>query len=267
MRTVIVRARAALGTLSPWRVRPILSEGASDSIGLDHFPEVLMRTQRGHVVLIALALSLGAQLGCGGGRSPISPSTVDGRISDLQAARDIIQYNQSAQSGGSFRDRTVISRWELPVPVVVDSSIAAENVRQALEYWATRAGITFNVVNIEPPRSFFRAGTDGLGTVAIGRALVDATFPNNRIRSTLTVIHPDYASCEFASTETCAQLYLHEVGHALGFLDHLVGVGLMAASGPGRREATAREVNMMRELYRLPHGARVQSDGTWQVVK
>ena len=48
---------------------------------------------------------------------------------------------------------------------------------------------------------------------------------------------------------------------------NLAGAGLMAASGPARREATPAEVNMMRELYRLPHGARVQSDGTWQVVK
>jgi len=193
---------------------------------------------------------------------------MDGRISDLQAALDIIEYNQSAQSGASTRDRTVISRWELPVSVFVDSSIAADNVRQALEYWAASTGISFNLAAAaDSPRLFVRAGVDGLGDVAIGRSVVDGTFSNNRIRSTLTVIHPDYATCEFASNDTCAYLYLHEIGHALGFLDHLAGSGLMAASGPARRAATPRELNMMRELYHLPHGARVSPDGTWRLVK
>ena len=217
--------------------------------------------------VVATALSLGAVAACGGG-SPTAPTSPQGRISDLQAARDIIEYNQSAASGGSFRDRTVISRWESPIQVFVDASIAQDSVREALSYWAGVCDIAFTIIGADAqPRLFVRAGTDGLGSVAIGRSLVDGTFPNNRIRSTLTVIHPDFAGCSFAANDTCAYLFLHEIGHTLGFLDHLNGAGLMAASGPARRQATPREVNMMRELYRLPHGARVQSDGTWQVVK
>jgi hypothetical protein len=31
--------------------------------------------------------------------------------------------------------------------------------------------------------------------------------------------------------------------------------------------ASQREVNMLVQLYRLPHGARIESDGSWKVVQ
>lgn len=222
----------------------------------------------GAAVWIAVILWSLAQLGCGASHSPTAPTRLQGHISDLQAARDIVDYNQTAQAGASFRDRTLISRWESSVSVFVDSSIAVETVRKALEYWRSACDIPFEIIaENREPRLFVRSGVDGLGVLSIGRSIVDRTFEDNRLRSTLTVIHPDFATCDFDSNDTCAYLYLHEMGHALGFLDHLTSPGLMAASGPARRTATIREINMLRELYRLPHGARVALDGSWQVAK
>ena len=31
--------------------------------------------------------------------------------------------------------------------------------------------------------------------------------------------------------------------------------------------ASQREINMLVQLYRVPHGARIDSDGTWRVVQ
>jgi hypothetical protein len=31
-------------------------------------------------------------------------------------------------------------------------------------------------------------------------------------------------------------------------------------------EASVREINMLVQLYRLPHGARIAPDGTWKVL-
>jgi hypothetical protein len=38
-------------------------------------------------------------------------------------------------------------------------------------------------------------------------------------------------------------------------------------SPPVGIEASPREINMLVQLYRLPHGTRIEPDGTWKVVK
>ncbi len=58
------------------------------------------------------------------------------------------------------------------------------------------------------------------------------------------------------------EVYQHELGHALGALDHIPG-GIMAANGP--LVVHDREVRFFVELYRLPHGAHVDPDGSWTV--
>ena len=42
----------------------------------------------------------------------------------------------------------------------------------------------------------------------------------------------------------------------------MIRLGLMG--GPG--ELDAREKTMLAVLHSLPHGSRVQSDGTWQII-
>ena len=193
---------------------------------------------------------------------PRADSNPTGRIENLETVADLITYHQNAVSGSSARKAGIIARWELPIPVYVDPSASAKNVEQALAYWQSVTGLSSVVLtsNTEP-RILVRAGTDGLGTAA-GRGLVDGTYPNNRARSGLVVIKTDLAPCDFSQTG-CAVVYEHELGHAIGLFDHVAGGGIMS----GGSRASSREINMLVELYRLPHGAHIEPDGTWRVVQ
>ena len=59
-------------------------------------------------------------------------------------------------------------------------------------------------------------------------------------------------------------LFRHELGHVFGIFGHPPG-GLMSAPMVGTT-ASQREINMLVQLYRLPHGTRIETDGTWRVV-
>jgi hypothetical protein len=133
----------------------------------------------------------------------------------------------------------------------------------ALDYWQSAVGISYVLVDgPEEPRLFIRPGTDGLASQGGGRGLIDGTYPfDNRARTGLVVIEPGGGNYCRGSALTCAYLYRHEIGHALGFLDHSTG-GLMLSTPAS---LTDRERNMVLALYSLPHGARVQPDGTWAV--
>jgi hypothetical protein len=125
-------------------------------------------------------------------------------------------------------------------------------VTDALDYWAGVLGVTLTTTDTNvQPRILFREGTDGLGTAA-GRALIDGADPANWATSGLVVVRPGVAS---------RRLYRHEMGHALGFLEHS-DAGLMAAGG-GPEVLSDRERRMMVALYSLPAGTRVEPGGVW----
>lgn len=193
---------------------------------------------------------------------PLPGSNVTGRIENLETVADLITYHQNAVGGSSFRRAGIIARWELPIPVYVDPSASAGNVERALAYWQSLTGLSYVILGSSAePRILVRAGTDGLGSAG-GRGLVDGTYPNNRARSGLVVIRTDLAQCDFLQTN-CAVLYEHELGHTIGLFDHVAGGGIMS----GGSRASSREINILVELYRLPHGARIEPDGTWRVVQ
>lgn len=192
---------------------------------------------------------------------PTAEGNTAGRVDDPTTVADLLTYHQNALSGASARRPGIIARWELPIPVYVDSSASTRNVESALAYWRAVTGLSSVIVGANAePRILVRAGTDGLGST-LGRGLVDATFPDNRARSGLVVIRTDVAQCDIAQT-SCAVLYQHEIGHAIGLFDHVAGGGLMS----GGTRASLREINMLVELYRLPHRTRIEADGTWRVV-
>jgi hypothetical protein len=195
--------------------------------------------------------------------SPPRPgSDVTGRIANPETVADLIMYHQDAVGGASFRRTGLISRWELPIPVYVDPSASARNVELALAYWQSVTGLPFVILGSSAePRIVVRAGTDGLDSAG-GRGLVDGTYPNNRARSGLVVIRPELASCDFSQT-SCAYLYEHELGHAIGLFGHVAGGGIMS----GGQRASLREINMLVQLYRLPHGARIEPDGVWRITQ
>ena len=213
--------------------------------------------------------------GKGGASSTTGPSTgssgdLSGRITDLQAARDIITHNQTSIGGSSFRSLDCITRWDLPIAIYVDSSINKDNVDEAMRYWQSAAGLNYFITGTnQEPRILIRQGTDGVGTGPggyRGRGLIDGTYSNNRARSGLVVLGPEAADCNL-SDRNCVYIFRHEIGHALAFLGHDDSGGLMASNGAGNINLSQREINMMRELSKLPHGARVEPNGTWRVVK
>jgi hypothetical protein len=185
----------------------------------------------------------------------LPPDRIAGAI-----APDIIQYNQDAQGGASFRQLGVITRWELPIPVFVDGGVSRQAVIDALEHWRAHTGITYLITteNTEP-RLLVRTGTDGLGSAA-ARGLVDGTYDDNSARSGLVVLRPELAECP----GDCRYLFRHELGHAIGFFGHLVE--RPSVMGGGSDDLIPREARMIRTLYSLPHGARVEPDGSFRVV-
>lgn len=237
-------------------------------------------------VAVAAVSRTGLVTGVGGGRTMITANvegesgaaqvtvipegctpTICGQIEDLQAARDIIDYNMNAVGGSSYRTLGIITRWEIPVPVFLASNmpeIDRQRSVDALSYWEMETGIAFEVIAEDQlPRLLIRSGTDGLGPQGGGRGLIDGTYSNNRAQSGLVVIEPgggDYCDGDSAS---CEYLFRQEVGHALGYLGHTDAPGVMSA---GSNVVSDRERNMMVTLYALPHGAAVNEYGSWRVV-
>jgi hypothetical protein len=135
----------------------------------------------------------------------------------------------------------------------------------ALEYWQSAAGITFQVESAnELPRLLIRSGSDIANDG--GRGGIDGTYPeNNRARSGIVVFATDGGPYCRTSAMVCRFLYRHEIGHAIAFLDHS-SAGLMEGSRITTDTLSEREHAMIAALYSLPHGARVEPDGTWHVV-
>jgi hypothetical protein len=193
---------------------------------------------------------------------PVPNSNVAGRIDNLQTVADLIAYHQDAVAWSAFRILGTIARWELPVRVYVEPSVSTGNVERALTYWQSVAGVPYVLSPTDTePRILVSAGTVGLFAGADGRGGIDATYGNNRARSGVIEIRPDLAACDF-SQPSCAVLYERVVGGALGLFGQVPGGITFGAS-----RASLREINMLVELYRLPHGVHIAPDGTWSVVR
>jgi len=235
-------------------------------------------------LIFAIATVAAAAAACGGkspSPGPMAPTpptaglpvptptgALSGRIDNLDTAADLITYNQAANVGLSIpvegaiqRSSGILTRWELPIPVFVDPSIVGNCVAEALSYWQSVTGLPFVFVSADAePRDTVRAaGPDELN-IAIGSGLVYRTYPNNRARLAVVKILTSYANCTPPSA-----LFRHELGHTLGIFGHPPG-GVMGAPMVGTT-ATQRDINLLVQLYTLPHGARIDADGTWRVVQ
>jgi hypothetical protein len=199
---------------------------------------------------------------------PLPTGDTSGRIESLDTAADLIAYNQAANVGLSIpvegviqRMQGIITRWELPIPVYADPSVSDACVAEAMTYWQSVTGLTFAAVvsDAEPRITVRAAGSDELN-IAIGSGLVYRTYPNNRARLAVVKILTSNAACTPPSV-----LFRHELGHTIGIFGHPPG-GLMSAPISGTT-ASQREINMLVQLYRLPHGARIDADGSWRVAQ
>jgi uncharacterized protein (TIGR02246 family) len=196
------------------------------------------------------------------GVDPFSTATVTGRMPSASIAADVMAYNQDARGWSAFRTPGVITRWELPVRIYVEPAVNADNVQRAMAEWQLLAGISYSFIRADAaPRILVRAGSDGLSGTAVARGGIDGTEVNNRAKSGLVVISPDLARCDMADAK-CAALFGRVMASALGVLDRVPG-GITS----GAPEPSPREINLIRALYQLPHGAMVKPDGSWAVVK
>jgi hypothetical protein len=204
----------------------------------------------------------------GGPPVPVPTGDVSGRIENPDTTADLIAYNQSANIGLSIpvegpitRASGLTTRWELPFPVYVDPSIKGNCAQEALTYWQSVTGLPFTFVaaDADPRNTVRAAGSDELN-IAAGLGLVYRTYPNNRARLGVVKILTIDATCTAPSV-----LFRHELGHTLGIFGHPPG-GLMSSPMVGST-ASQREINMLVQLYRLPHGTRIDPDGGWKVVQ
>src|SRR5262245_13930780 len=200
--------------------------------------------------------------------TPLATGDWSGRIDDPDTVSDLLTYNQGGSVGFSIpvegaiqRSKGIITRWELPIPVYVHPSADVDCVEDAIAYWQSVTGLPFVLLGANAdPRLTVRAAGSGELHVAAGLGLVYRTFPTNRARLAVVKILERKAHCSSQSV-----LYRHELGHAIGIFGHPPG-GLMSAPMVGTT-ASQREINMLVQLYRLPHGARIAADGTWSVVQ
>jgi hypothetical protein len=193
---------------------------------------------------------------------------MSGQIDDVETVGDLLAYNQAATVGFSIpvegavqRSKGIITRWELPIPVHVEPSINVHCVEDALAYWQSVTGLSFVLVgaDVEPRLTVRAAGPSELH-VAAGLGLVYRTYPTNRAQLAVVKILARNANCSSPSV-----LFRHEVGHAIGIFGHPPG-GLMSAPMVGTT-ASQRDINMLVQLYQLPHGAHIEHDGSWKVVQ
>lgn len=183
-----------------------------------------------------------------------------GVISDLEVAQDIIGQNQDSGSAPFWKKNGFTARWQLPLPVYLSPDINRDYAIRALEYLRANAGISYVLVpQNADPRVVIRSGTDGLGPQSGARGMIEAGFSNNRARRGLIVIRPDNVPCVEAPGVDCVNIYRHELFHVLGIFGHISYAFGTSSNYP------ARELALLRTLYALPVGAKVQPDGAWQV--
>jgi hypothetical protein len=199
---------------------------------------------------------------------PMPTGDTSGRIESLDTAADLVTYNQAANVGLSIpvegviqRTQGIITRWELPIPVYADPSVSGACVAEAMTYWQSVTGLKFAAVasDAEPRITVRAAGSDELN-IAVGSGLVYRTYPNNRARLAVVKILTSNATCTPPSA-----LFRHELGHTIGIFGHPPG-GLMSVP-MAATTASQREINMLVQLYRLPHGTRIEADGSWRVAQ
>ena len=146
---------------------------------------------------------------------------------------------------------------ELPIAVYVKPPARGDLVVDALDQWKAFTGITYTLVtdpNQEPLLRVIEEEFEG----ASGQFGVDAFYPNRRIRLATVVVRPGRVN---------KKLFRHELGHALGFFRHPDFSGVMGVCSTCRDEVTPREGAMLANLYAIAHGARLETDGSWRVIR
>ena len=183
------------------------------------------------LLLPGLALILAA---CGGG---------GGKSSGPSEAPDL---RFLAQHNARFNDG-VTTRWPvLPIRVFPNNIAQSDEVTE----WTQVTGglVTFTFVGSRSQADIsFRFGT---GDDICGVTTVEFEADGRIASADVRVVKAVFRGPQ------CVRTITHEVGHALGFLDHSSDGGLMDPDG-GSGEITAPVSKFFRDLYSMPPGTSV----------
>jgi len=191
-----------------------------------------MTTGRGRRVLF-LGLSL-LLVACGGGKSSGS--------SDQPDLAYLFEHNARFNDG-------VTTRWPvLPIRVFANNIAEPGEVTE----WTSVTGglVTFTFVGSSAEADIsFRFGT---GDDICGIATVEFEADGRITLADVRVVQDVFRGPQ------CVRTVTHEVGHAIGFLDHTADGGLMDDDG-GNGEITSPVIKLFVDLYRLAPGTLVGS--------
>jgi hypothetical protein len=211
----------------------------------------------GQAVVSASAESLVSTIGV---RVTAVHELLAGRI-DPEVAADIIAQNQDTGIGGN-KHRGIITRFELPIRVYVDSAFVrvfgADCAQRGAAPWQSSTNLPLLFVNDKvEPRVQVITLTTGDNRA---RTFIDSVNLDNSLRVVSLIIPTPWGFCD-------EDTVIHEFGHVLGIKGHPEWGGVMAyVYGPtGVRRPSARELRLVTELHKLPLGAHLESDGTWTV--
>jgi hypothetical protein len=187
------------------------------------------------ILFLALLLLL-LTLSCGGGSS-------SGGGGSQGSGWPNGDYNYLNQHNAS-NNAEIIVRWETPILVNTNGISGMEN---SFRQW----GLPFSFVNYNPSEGIIvNIGDPGSGNCGVTN--FQWYRSNGRMFSAVITISSNLSSMRCGDTKT------HEIGHAIGFLDHTSDGGLMDRSTYlSNDQITAPVRNMINLLYALPVGTNI----------
>jgi hypothetical protein len=115
---------------------------------------------------------------------------------------------------------------------------------------ATGGAVTFTLVSTRPAAGIgFRFGGSGRGDIC-GLATIEFTADGQIVSVDVEVVQGIFRGPQ------CIRTVTHEIGHAIGFLDHTADGGLMDPDG-GDGRFTETITGTIRDLYAMPPGTAV----------
>jgi hypothetical protein len=156
----------------------------------------------------------------------------------------LLEHNAQFNDG-----RTV--RWpNLPIVVSLGGLATVDEVTA----WtgATGGAVTFTFVSGPPPPNSIDIRGQG------GTEFCAVTTVNYDSNGTITSADTRLSTAIFRGPQ-CVRTVTHEIGHAIGFLDHTANGGLMDPAG-GHGQFTAEVTDTIRDLYFFPPGTAVAAE-------
>ena len=197
-------------------------------------------------------------------------SPLEGRINNLETAKDIVAYK-------GFLDHIDprISRFREPLKFALEYDNVSNppqlfkvTAKSALDYWYSKTGITYVLFNkgewVTEEGTLVRVTTDGLvfpdGSFVQGSAGISEHYPNMRSKKGKIRIHPTFAYTPY--THGHEQGHIFDMGHPF---DPDYPPDMMNYRS---EEASPRTSRLLRQLYKLPFGADPDAiTGKWRVIK